>query len=142
MKGTHRIACWFIAFSFCATPGCVSIQPVPPIFHVDVSNSNVCQPESCPLYDRREVAMQWAERLNPTQLVPSGIHNWANRQVCKCNECKMRFLAWKERKKQEANEPPWPRFHAVPVKPVFEPEADEPLEEPTAYGAFGRPDSL
>lgn len=100
----------------------------------------MCQPggEVCPLYDRGEVAKQWARRLNPVQLVPGCVQDWTVCHLSGCLERKHRLHAWIARKKEEANEPPWPKFHPVPTKPIFEPDGDSKPNAPTEYGTFGR----
>jgi len=45
---------------------------------------------------------------------------------------------WVNEKKAEANAPPWPHFHPVPTKPVFEPDQTEEGMSPEVYGRFGK----
>ncbi len=45
--------------------------------------------------------------------------------------------AWRLKKKRERNPPPHPRFHPVPVKPVFAHQPGSLSEDPEFYGRFG-----
>jgi hypothetical protein len=137
--------------------GCVSIQPSP--FNASISQSHHVSsvseaewagagPDSCTLYDRTEVAKQWAARLNPARLVPrkvvewsdvrkNRISTWVGSQRSNHEMRKAALIDWFDRKKEEANPAPWPRFHPVPTKPVFEPDEQSPSDEPNLYGRFG-----
>jgi hypothetical protein len=42
-----------------------------------------------------------------------------------------------QRKREEANAPPWPKFHSVPVEPAFTPRGDAMPVAPDAFGTFG-----
>lgn len=42
--------------------------------------------------------------------------------------------AWRQRKREEAHGPPWPKFHPVPTNPAFHPLESEVTEDPTLYG--------
>ncbi|XZE18731.1 hypothetical protein SH449x_004033 [Pirellulaceae bacterium SH449] len=44
---------------------------------------------------------------------------------------------WRNRRKEKSNPPPWPKFHPVPAKPVFESDTTESLTAPDIFGAFG-----
>lgn len=44
---------------------------------------------------------------------------------------------WRNRRKEKSSPPPWPKFHPVPAKPVFESESTEPLTAPDIFGTFG-----
>lgn len=44
---------------------------------------------------------------------------------------------WRNRRKEKSNPPPWPKFHPVPAKPVFESDSTEPLTAPDIFGTFG-----
>ncbi|MEQ1826733.1 MAG: hypothetical protein ABL921_12340, partial [Pirellula sp.] len=65
--------------------GCVAIRSVPTaeISPCASLRSNI-QDDCCPLYDRREIAKQWAQRLNPVQLVPGSVTNWVVCQHARC----------------------------------------------------------
>jgi hypothetical protein len=62
-----------------------------------------------------------------TELCYFSIRSW----LCKPGE-------WIAKKKAEANAPPWPRFHPLPVREVFSPEEDAAAPAPEAYGQFGK----
>lgn len=44
---------------------------------------------------------------------------------------------WQAKHKQKSNPPPWPKFHPVPAKPVFEAAAGDMATAPGTFGAFG-----
>ena len=138
--------------------GCVSIRQSHPsqvrtIANFDDSTLPCSSSEDCcELYDRRE-AMSWiANKLNPVQLVPSSVLGWmgsckvrssawVSNQCGRCDTAKGAIQGWIQSKKDEANAPPWPRFHPVPVRNVFESQATEAPAEPLApdvYGRFGK----
>ena len=106
--------------TFLSSNGCIAIQNKPS--HVPVS---YCE-EPCPLYDRAEVAKMWAGRVHPARLTPAPI-----------GRMKAKMSDWIRRKKEEANPPPWPRFHPVPTRPVFEPTDETEPMDPEMYGQFG-----
>jgi hypothetical protein len=137
--------------------GCVSIHQVTPGRFASVSNCNDVGPapssdEYCDLYDRREAVQRIASRLNPTQLIPPRAIGWAaqckdrsqswmSSQYGRCAAVKGSIQGWIQAKKDEANAPPWPRFHPVPTKNVFEPQEIERLDAtggPEVYGRFGK----
>lgn len=105
--------------------------------------------ECCELYDRREVAKQWASRLNPVKLVPQRVYDWTGNaksrssqfiqnQHGRCLAACDSMHGWIHKKKEEANPPPWPRFHPVPTHPAFEPQDGMPSDAPGEFGRFGK----
>jgi hypothetical protein len=134
----------FVAFS-CS--GCIAIRngatTTTPMM-TSVACDTACAPnalnEVCPLYDRKEVAKQWASRLNPMRLVPGRVTEWVACQHAHCVSCRHGLCHWYQRKREDANAPPWPHFHPVPTKPAFEPETpySDVDATPEAYGTFGR----
>jgi hypothetical protein len=44
---------------------------------------------------------------------------------------------WVDKKKREANPPPWPRFHPIPTQPAFESQQEPNTTVPENYGCFG-----
>lgn len=139
--------------------GCVSIRQAAPSHMTPIANcSNATfhsslQEESCELHDRREVLRQWVSKLKPGTVVPRGVVGWAgnckdrsvswiSNQCGRCSAAKASVQEWIQQKKDEANAPPWPRFHPVPTQNVFEPQndaadADSPAV-PEVYGRFGK----
>ena len=124
--------------------GCISIRNSSPNCFPVVANCNHIQPELansaefCPLYDRRDVLRQWAGKLNPKRLIPGQVTDWTSNQRSRCVAARTSVQSWICTKKEEANAPPWPRFHPVPTKPVFEPEENDTSTAPDVYGQFGK----
>jgi len=153
-KNSKTIRFCFGLLCFIPHLGCVSIQrnlkPGSVPFSTQlVSDSNGNDSQECQLYDRREVWGRIGQRLNPVPYLPSRLTDWAtlsrdrtNAWMCeqrtKCAATKQSFAEWKEKKKEEANQPPWPRFHPVPTKPVFEPDELSPQIAPEILGQFGK----
>jgi hypothetical protein len=44
---------------------------------------------------------------------------------------------WHSKRKEKNNPPPWPKFHPVPAKPVFEAQSGEMANAPEIFGTFG-----
>jgi hypothetical protein len=44
---------------------------------------------------------------------------------------------WQSKRKQKSNPPPWPKFHPVPAKPVFEAASGDMSTTPGTFGSFG-----
>ena len=133
-----------------ASSGCVSIQSAPKLqsgpTSMNISNAPV---DDCQLYDRSEAAKQWMDRLSPRKLVPGSVSDWVCESKQKSSDwiAERRFKhesrkasmhAWIQRKKEDANQPPWPRFHPLPAKPVFEPSEETLPMDPDIYGRFGK----
>ncbi len=131
--------------------GCVTIRNSTPTAFSCVAN---CRDEQvsedcCGLYDRREVIQQWAGKIKPASFIPSPVSTlagrckrcstaWISNQYGRCKTAKATVFGWIHSKKEEANAPPWPRFHPVPTKPVFEPSENDSSTAPETYGRFGR----
>ena len=122
--------------------GCVSIRKVPENSVSKVANCGLSNApaldECCELYDRSAVAKRWARQLNPIKLVPSGVSEWVSQQPGRCSAMKASVQGWIRKKKEESNPPPWPRFHPVPTKPVFESDEIDSSSTPEIYGRFGK----
>lgn len=111
-------------------------------------NSSPCGPsceEPCPLYDRREVLARTMSAMKPSRWVPQGVKNLGARACNAGTQCRENVASWYytkcewfEKKRAEANAPPWPRFHPVPTRPVFAPTEGSNPEEPECYGRFGK----
>ena len=130
--------------------GCISIRNATPSGLLRVANCNDTHPdlvdpmENCPLYDRRLVLEQWAGKLNAAKLTlwagncKQRSSMWVSKQWCRCEAAKDSVHCWVHTKREEANAPPWPHFHPVPTKPVFEPEEKGSSMTPEIYGRFGK----
>ena len=131
----------FVMFSI-HSMGCVSIQNAPSTSRTSIANCGLNNgadlAESCQLHDRRAVMQRWARQLNPVQLVPSGVSEWVSQQPSRCSAVKDSIHGWIHTKRAEANPPPWPRFHPMPTKPVFESNDEESSTMPETYGRFGK----
>ncbi|MBU6239516.1 MAG: hypothetical protein KGQ51_16965 [Planctomycetes bacterium] len=95
----------------------------PPVLYSPVSFFNRCAPRE-PLFMTRPA---WVESLKARSQSTTGP---IRRYWYECQEKVARY-------QEEANAPPWPKFHSVPVEPAFTPR--EPSEQPVpdAFGAFG-----
>jgi len=131
--------------------GCISIQKSPELPRVTSCGvvSGPEQPLACELHDRREVFQHWTSRMNPAQMVPPSVaawsrdckhrtSSWVGNQRDRCRLATSSLGSWIQAKKDEANAPPWPRFHPVPAKPAFEPERNADSDTPEIYGRFGK----
>ncbi len=131
--------------------GCVTIRNSTPSALPAVANCRNEQgsEDCCRLYDRREVIQQWAGKFKPRSFIPAPVNNmadnckrcstaWLTNQYGRCEAAKASVLGWIHAKKEEANAPPWPRFHPVPTKPVFEPSENNTSTAPEVYGRFGQ----
>lgn len=133
-----------LCFAFCITHlGCVSIQPAPKSMSISsrtVQASEVCAPT--------DFSGQWVDQLSPRKIVPDGVKvlfceskqksvDWIAVQRSRHQGLKAAMHAWILRKKEDANQPPWPRFHPIPAKPVFEPSEETLPMDPEIYGRFG-----
>lgn len=140
-KLKNRLIPLLVLLSLTST-GCVSIRTVPQRTVPAVANcglSNVAASErGCELYDRSAIVKKWARQLNPIKLVPTGVSDWVSQQPERCSAMKASVQGWVHKKKEEANPPPWPRFHPVPTHPVFESDEAEYSEMPAIYGRFGK----
>ncbi len=162
MKGQsmhHKLMLLSATFMLCAqSMGCITIRDVTPSHAMPIANRvdhaiNVASAdECCELYDRRDALRRIAKKLNPAHLVPTHVVGWAgsckdqsmawmSNQYGRCASVKGSVQGWIQDKKDEANAPPWPRFHPIPTQDVFEPQ--EPVapftpEAPEVYGRFGR----
>jgi hypothetical protein len=123
--------------------GCVSVmhRPIDQACIAEVSQSD-CQP--CELYDRGELIARYAEAAAPRNWLPQpivGLGAKTGELGTSCcgaaTEWCARKKQWIEKKKAEANAPPWPSFHPVPTRPVFSPQQAEGQPTPEAYGRFG-----
>ena len=130
--------------------GCVSIIHSGSNCGSIVSNcgdqTNACDPipsmdcsECC---DRPELAEKMINRLRTaadwTQERRQRTSLWFLTQRERCGAVKASVCDWANEKKAEANAPPWPRFHPVPTRPVFEPDQGEQDVHPEVYGRFGK----
>ena len=125
-----------------SSTGCISIRETP---QKSVSSVTNCVRNSTPdsgetyeLYDQGAGRKRRARHLNPLKLVPSGVSEFVSQVPERCAAAKASVQGWIHAKKQEANPAPWPRFHPVPTKPVFEAEEAESSEMPEIYGRFGK----
>ena len=62
------------------------------------------------------------------------VHGWKAGLHSQCSE-------WWADRKEKRNPPPWPKFHPLPTKPAFEPQAGEGQGSPGIFGAFGAAES-
>ena len=147
IRSKHNRLSW-LHLPFCilllSDNGCISVRNSSSSGFPAVANCNQIQREPansaefCPLYDRRDVLRQWADKLNPVRLIPGQVTDWTSNQRSRCLAARNSVQGWIRAKKEEANAPPWPRFHPVPTKPVFEPEENESSMTPEVYGQFGK----
>jgi hypothetical protein len=154
MRNQSKGLGWLLVSLCCMflSVGCISIRRADPNgFQTQTcsdSSTPTCE-EPCPLHDRREVLASLATRMNPAQLVPHRVSSLA----CTCRDRSTAFVShqghrvgamgasvrgWIQEKKDEANAPPWPRFHPLPTRPVFAPESEAESTTPNAYGRFGK----
>lgn len=115
-----------------------------------IANFPSCDPaceEPCPLYDRREVLARTVSAMSPSNWMPQSVKNLGAKTCEGAANCRDRMASWYytkcewvEKKRAEANAPPWPRFHPVPTKPVFAPTEGYNPTEPECYGRFGKAD--
>ena len=116
--------------------GCVSYRHAALNDSLLVSNcghpTNGCEPfpsvECCELCDADDVSKRWLSRLRPVAAWPAQ----------RCGAIKASVCGWVNEKKAAANAPPWPRFHPVPTKPVFESDQADEAMSPEVYGRFGK----
>jgi hypothetical protein len=76
----------------------------------------------------------------PTMWRPAWVQNvkaCAAHGVGRINYCWYACQEKIQRKREEANAPPWPKFHSVPVEPAFTPRGDAMPVAPDAFGTFG-----
>ncbi|HUP78838.1 MAG TPA: hypothetical protein VM260_09800, partial [Pirellula sp.] len=66
------------------------------------------------------------------------VTEWTSNQGSRCVAARTSVQSWIRSKQEEASAPPWPRFHPVPTKPVFESEENESSTTPEVYGQFGK----
>jgi len=125
-----------------SSTGCVTIRKTPQKNVSSVTNCGMnIAPDSgeyCELYDRGAVMKRWASQLNPLKLVPSRVTEFVSQQPGRCAAAKASVQGWIHAKKADANPAPWPRFHPVPTKPVFEADEAESSGMPEIYGRFGK----
>ena len=101
--------------------GCMSIRNAPPVGFPRVANCSDIHPgladpgENFPLYDRHGILQKWDSCKERSAI-------WVSNQWCRCEAAKASLHCWIHAKKEAVIAPPWPRFHPVPTKPVFEPE--------------------
>jgi hypothetical protein len=67
----------------------------------------------------------------------SGLGHLYYRTLGAKQELQSKCIDWRNRRKEKFNPPPWPKFHPVPAKPVFESDSTEPLTAPDIFGTFG-----
>lgn len=124
--------------------GCVTLRNTSPSGTPNIANCSAIEQNAiesgqcCSLYDRGEVVRQWVGKFHPRTLVPTPITSWAGNCKERCGAMGTSIRGWIHAKKEEANAPPWPRFHPIPTKPVFEPEGAESSISPEVYGRFGK----
>jgi hypothetical protein len=129
------LLCGVFMLSFQAT-GCVSFRHAALNDSLLVSNcahqTNCCEPlpavECCGLCDVGDISKNCLSRIRPVAVWPAE----------RCEAMKASVCGWVNEKKAAANAPPWPRFHPVPTKPVFESDQAEEAMPPEVYGRFGR----
>ena len=118
--------------------GCISIQNASPARLPGVANCNGTRTDladlgdDCPLNDRREFLPHWASNCRYCSSM------WISNQWGRCEAAKASLYCWIHAKKEAVITPPWPRFHPVPTKPVFEPDEKKPSMTPEIYGRFGK----
>ena len=130
--------------------GCISIQNASPAGLPRVANCNdihsgLTEPGgNSPLYERHEVLDPLASKLYDAKLIGWASNckqrssQWVSDQWSRCETAKTSIQCWIHTKRKEANAPPWPRFHPVPTRPVFEPEEKGSSTTPEIYGRFGK----
>lgn len=144
LKTGNRKKCLSALFAMLAfhSTGCVSIQNAPLKSHESIANCGLQLgadlEENCEFQDRHAAMQRCASQLNPVKLVPSGVSEWVSQQHGRCFALKASIHGWIHTKRAEANPPPWPRFHPVPTKPVFESDEQESSATPEIYGRFGK----
>lgn len=88
-----------------------------------------------------EISMPWMKPSRPLRYVASGVKTGANKVCSSVSGWKERVCTqyndWWSQQKQKNNPPPWPKFHPVPAKPVFEGQSGGGAESPEIFGAFG-----
>ena len=117
--------------------GCMSIRNAPPVGLPRVANCSDIHPgladpgENFPLYDRHGILQKWDSCKERSAI-------WVSNQWCRCEAAKVSLHCWIHAKKEAVIAPPWPHFHPVPTKPVFEPEEKGSSTTPESYGRFGK----
>jgi len=143
-RATSILSYGLLCFACCIPHlGCVSIQSAPT--SMSISNRPV---QASGGGDPTDFAGPWVDRLSPRKIVPDGLKAW----VCESKQRSADWIAvqrsrhqshraamhaWIQRKREDANQPPWPRFHPIPAKPVFEPSEETLPVDPEIYGRFG-----
>lgn len=100
--------------------GCISIQNASPAGLPRVANCNDAK------------LTPWASNCKQRS------SQWVSDQWSRCEAAKASIHCWIHTKREETNAPPWPRFHPVPTRPVFEPEVKGSSMTPEIYGRFGK----
>lgn len=87
------------------------------------------------------ISVPWMNPARPLRYVASGVKTGANKVCSSVAGLKERVCThcndWWSQQKQKNNPPPWPKFHPVPAKPVFEGQPGGGAESPEIFGAFG-----
>ena len=142
-----------------AAPGCVSIRHKKEFGPNDFSplqshlNCGHCGPiepqlqgcedpcEVMDLHHPMDMAIPGLQPWVPVRNAASGMKNGASRICSSMLGLKDRMHArcsdWQSKRKEKDNPPPWPKFHPVPAKPVFEAQTGEMANAPEIFGAFG-----
>ena len=124
--------------------GCVSIRNASPSGSHQIENCGCLEQNSIgsgecgPLFETGVIKQLWAEKLHPGRLLPTPITGLAANCSTRCGAVGSSIRGWIQAKKEEANAPPWPRFHPIPTQPVFEPEGMDSSTSPEVYGRFGK----
>lgn len=142
-----------------AAPGCVSIRhenefgpndfaPLQSHLNCGFSGSSEPQLQGCcdpcevtDLHQSMDMANPGVRPWIPLRNAASGIKNGAT-QICSSmlgfkDKMHARCNDWNSKRKEKNNPPPWPKFHPVPAKPVFEAQTGEMANAPEIFGAFG-----
>lgn len=142
-----------------AVPGCVSIRHESEFGPNDFAplqshmTCDVCGPvepqlagcsdpcEGADLESPMGVELPRLQPMVPLRNAAAGVKNGVNRICSSMFGIKERLHArcneWQTKRKEKNNPPPWPKFHPVPAKPVFETQTGELGNSPEIFGNFG-----
>ena len=138
-----------------ASTGCISIRNASPNAPFTVENCrdhHGCQAASddcCESCDQPDGIRRLASTLKPAAAVPKKVIGiaqgckdrtaaWMSNQCGRCYAAKSSLHDWIQAKREEANAPPWPRFHPIPTQNVFAPQPSDQPDTPEVYGRFGK----
>ncbi len=143
-RATRILSYGLLCFACCITHlGCISIQHAPKSMRISNRTAQASEVRA-----PTDFAGQWIDRLSPHKIVHDDVKvwfcesqqksaDWIAVQRARHQSHKAAMHAWIQRKKEDANQPPWPRFHPIPAKPVFEPSEETLPMDPEIYGRFG-----